>query len=497
MLGRDKEENLDPKMQKALDLLEQLDRKASQLAMKIEEEKDILDGITGVEDPNATLDTKVVTDYINTINAVKIGDKEEILIKINSEYDKAIKILKDAIENSDPLYEKQFEQELDRLEANKSTRFDPIAETYKEIAGRLERGEIQRDYFQSKADEKQAEIDLKDKHYKEKYGNIDNIIAVTKKPYEKMQEKVEIQRLYNELKKINEDIRLKEEKLATDTSLSDEEVDELKEKIEELKEKRKEKVEEFAKFATDKDGKPYKKAADKSDKDYINELDENKIQEAIDATIVEFKSELNKLSLEDRKMTLLDKDMRENGEIDLNNMQFNTHKDVEAALAMLKMQKNLWKQKALDEGYDKKKLNRERNDYQEKADSYDEIDYDNGEYLPAANYGTTFKDRFNFNRQKHGAIKSFFKSIFGKAATEEEMQQSYGDSYMGVEDAKKEALKYLTKNRSKLNEINVKDRKKKEFKNKLNYNVRLTQSEVEKFWDKKADEQSRDDDNQR
>ena len=130
------------------------------------------------------------------------------------------------------------------------------------------------------------------------------------------------------MKKINEDIRLKEEKLATDTSLSDEEVDELKEKIEELKEKRKEKVEEFAKFATDKDGKPYKKAADKSDKDYINELDENKIQEAIDATIVEFKSELNKLSLEDRKMTLLDKDMRENGEIDLNNMQFNTHKDV-------------------------------------------------------------------------------------------------------------------------------------------------------------------------
>ena len=56
-------------------------------------------------------------------------------------------------------------------------------------------------------------------------------------------------------------------------------------------------------------------------------------------------------------------------------------------------------------------------------------------------------------------------------------------------EAKKHALEYLEKNRKNLNRIDSRD-DKESFKNSLRYNVNLTESEINQFWDEKQSQEN-------
>ena len=358
------------KLRKAIDLLEKLDAKLENMIMEIEQEKDRKDGRVGYREAYDTLNTYVVSDYIDTINSIQIEGNEDILIKINAKYNDAIKALKDAIQNNDPYYKKQFERELSRLTENKAINYDSIAETYKEISERLDRGEIQKDYFQGKANEKDAEIKYKEKQYKQKNGNIDIVSVAIKDEYDMLQQKVQIQRLYKELLDLNTKIENVEHEISSGI-LTEEEEQQKNQELEELKEKRKKAVEKFEEIATDKDGKKYKKEEGKSDKEYIDELDATKIREAIDEAVDKFKTTLSGISTEDAEITLLDKEMNESGTLQLSTIPINGPKDAEGIVKLLAEQKALWNIKAKEQGYDKAKLINERDSYQDKANNYD------------------------------------------------------------------------------------------------------------------------------
>lgn len=140
------------------------------------------------------------------INSIEIDGDEDLLATINEKYDNYINTIKEAIEEGEPKYKAQFRTELGNITDNKSQNFDPIKETYQELSDRLDRGEVQRDYFQDKADRKQAEIDDKEEFYKEKIGNADRIVNTLEPEAEKIAQKEAIKRQYNKLLQLNRDI---------------------------------------------------------------------------------------------------------------------------------------------------------------------------------------------------------------------------------------------------------------------------------------------------
>lgn len=485
-------ENEDRKIAKVNSFLADLDKQLETMIMNIEKEKDIADARTG--STGATIDTRAVSEFVDTINAIHIDGDDKVLAAISGKYDKAIELLNTEInKENNQQYKAQMEKELNRLQDNKSVRFDPIAETYKELVSRLEKGEVQQDYYQNKADEKAAEIKTKEYEYKFKNGNIDLVLAKLQEPISKLKAKTEIKEKYEELKKINADIEKIEGELKA-TGLSEEDKKKKEEELKSLTEKRKALVNEFEKTATDKDGNKYKRADGKTDKEYIESLDESKIEEAINEMAKGVKDTISNMPMQDRRITILGKDMKEKGRaIDLANQpDLDTVEGIDKFVELLKQQKALWNDKVKENGYDKVKLQQEFENYSKQAQGQP-IEQSS---IALADTKTSFGDRFNYNRKQNGIIKSFFKSLFNKKETESAMRQEYARNYeeLSKEETKKHALEYLEKNRNSLNKLDERSKKSdaKAYRDSMRYNVNVTQAEINKFWDKKREEAQRD-----
>ena len=52
-----------------------------------------------------------------------------------------------------------------------------------------------------------------------------------------------------------------------------------------------------------------------------------------------------------------------------------------------------------------------------------------------------------------------------------------------INTTKKEALKYIEKNRKELENISATDKKKQKFHDGLEYNVSVSEEAIKKFWD--------------
>ena len=484
-------ENGDRKMQKVIAFLKDLDSQLDNLIINIEKEKDIVDARLGTDN---VVDTNTINRFIDTINAIHIDGNEDVLIKINSKYNKAISLLSAEINRDDnATYKAQMEAELGKLMDNKSVRFDPISETYKELSARLDRGEVQHDYYKDKADQKEAEIKLKENQYKFKNGNIDIILATLQEPMDKLEGKMNIKKKYEELKKINSDIKKLEDKLK-DPNLDAGERGLEEEELNSLKEKRKNLAQEFEQTATDKDGNKYKRANGKSDEEYINSIDKRAIEQAIADMARQVSEVLNNMPEDDRKITLLNRNMQEGEMVDVANMVgVNTPDGMKYLIGSLKEQKKLWNDKVKEQGYNKEKLQQDLENYQRQSRGVPSQPQPQPETTALGETRTSFWERFKHNRKENGVIKSFFKS-FARKKTEEEMREEYVDNNRNYEkldkaEAKKHALEYLEKNRKNLNRIDSRD-DKESFKNSLRYNVNLTESEINQFWDEKQSQEN-------
>lgn len=422
-------------------------------------------------------ETRVTSEFKNIINTIEIDGDEDLLAAINEKYDNYINTIKEAIEKGNPKYKDRFEDELFNITRNKAKEFDPINETYQELSDRLDRGEVQREYFQDKADRKQVEIEDKEEFYKEKIGNADRIVNALEPEAEKIAQKEAIKRQYNKLLKLNRDIEEVEKDLKA-PDLEDEEKAKLEEKLEKLKEDRKQAVEEFSKTATDKEGKKYEKPEGKSDKDYITEIDPNRVNEAISNAVQGFNQKMSTMNPSKAQITLLDIDLQEDSILDMTTQRVTDRESAEELLDMISSQKSLWQEKMKIDGFDKAKLKREQEEFQEKADLYDEeiARYDDEDRYPVV------QEKFDWKHPIQ-SIRSFFQRRKSQKTINEDFD---------IDATKKEALKYLEKNKSKLQEIKSSDRKSKNkttrenFFNDLRVNVSYVKPTVKKSWDKQA-----------
>lgn len=483
-------ENEDRKIAVVNRHLENLDKQLQELIDAIIADKQIYDSESG---KGSTTETGAMKNFIRTINAIRIDGNEKVLVAISRRYEKAINLLNTEIgRDDDNEYKEQLKAELDRLLDNKSTRFDPVSETYQELATRLERGEAQRNYYQNKADVIAAKMKKKEKDYKSKNGNIDIVLAELEEPISRLERKKEIKRKYEELKKINNHIKKLEEELK-DPNLSDEDKAKKGEKLNSLKEKRKSLAEEFEKTATDKDGNKYKREDGKTDEEYIDGLDKTKIEAAIEEMAKAVQATLNNMPEEDRLVTFLGLDMKEDKRAtDLAKYSDLDKVDgIEELLEALRVQKQLWNDKAREDGYDKTKLQQEFENYSKQA---------RGELTEPTTVAlgetkTSFWERFRHNRKSNGVFKSFFKS-FARGKTETKMREEYAKNYeeFDQEEAKKHALKYLEKNKEKLTPLRERDKKHNEelYRRQLKVNVDITQADLNAFWDKKRAEAQKD-----
>lgn len=457
-------------------LLERMDQILEDMIDQIVLQKDEEDARTG---RSSIVDGRATTNFINKINALHIDGDKDILVAINDKYDNAIKALKAAMKEEDAIYKAQFKNELDKIMQNKSERYDSIAETYKELSDRLDKGEMQRDYFQDKADKKQAEIDVKEGYYKNKIGNADEI-AVTLEPEEKeLAEKEEFKQKYEKLVKLNRDIEQVENDLKN-PDLEEEDKEKLEHKLERLKEERQQAVEEFSTIAKDKDGKKYEKPEGKSDKDYIDEIDKNRVDEAVIVALQAFNGKISAMDSDKKKITELDKDLNEVGELDISKIPVTDHKSAKELLNKIALQKRLWRAKMERDGFDKAKLKREKQEFQDRADSYDEevASYDDEDRYPVV------QEKFDW-RHPIQSIKNLFQR---------RKNQNVVNNDFDIEKTKKEALKYLEKNTGDLAKIKTTDRKnnKDKFLNNLRYNVSVSQEAINKFWDREETKNKED-----
>lgn len=427
-------------------------------------------------------ETRATSEFKNIINTIEIDGDEDLLKEINEKYDDYIKKINEAIEKGNPKFKAQFQNELRSITTNRSQNFDPIYETYQELSDRLDRGEVQRDYFQDKADRKQTEIDDKEEFYKEKIGNADRIANTLEPEAEKIAQKEEIKRQYEKLLKLNRDIEKVENDLRA-PDLEDEEKAKLEEKLEELKEDRKEAVEEFSKTATDKDGKKYEKPEGKSDKDYITEIDSNRVDEAILMAVQGFNQKMTAMDPDKRKVMNLDTDLNEMGEFDIATLPVTDYKSAEKLLNSVASLKSLWKDKMKRDGFDKAKMQREQKEFQEKADFYDEgmAEYDEYSHDDGARYPVA-QEKFDW---KH-PIQSI-RSLFQRRKNQKTVNNDFD-----IDETKKEVLKYLEKNKGNLAQVKASDRNSKNktvresFLNAIRFNVSKTTPTVKKSWDKQA-----------
>lgn len=378
------------------------------------------------------------------------------------------------------------------IDKNRQKNYDPIAETYKEFTDRLEKGKTQQEYFQEKADSKKAELENKEAEYSAQMGNLEGLTAkLDSKEFstEELEKKEEFLKQYQELKNLNDQIEKIEQDL-NDPDIDDDKKNELTTELEQLKEKRKEAVEKFAQEATNKDGKKYEKEADESDKDYINGLDEVEIKEAVKVALDEFKQKLAAIPDNEATITMLDRDFK-GSSINMKNMPITSNDDIKALKKELKKQKKLWEAKKVKDGFDKAELRSEMNKYQDKADSYTTINKASANTVTKSSNEAPLPVPEEKISWKHPIKK--LQRWWQRRKADKEVQQEQVDDNFDITETKKEALKYLESNKKELNKVDINKKKSQKYRDSIRYNVSLTETEINDFWDKQQNQTQKED----
>lgn len=378
------------------------------------------------------------------------------------------------------------------IDKNRQKNYDPIAETYKEFTDRLEKGKTQQEYFQEKADSKKAELENKEAEYSAQMGNLEGLTAkLDSKEFstEELEKKEEFLKQYQELKNLNDQIEKIEQDL-NDPDIDDDKKNELTTKLEQLKEKRKEAVEKFAQEATNKDGKKYEREADESDKDYINGLDEVEIKEAVKVALDEFKQKLAAIPDNEATITMLDRDFK-GSSINMKNMPITSNDDIKALKKELKKQKKLWEAKKVKDGFDKAELRSEMNKYQDKADSYTTINKASANTVTKSSNEAPLPVPEEKISWKHPIKK--LQRWWQRRKADKEVQQEQVDDNFDITETKKEALKYLESNKKELNKVDINKKKSQKYRDSIRYNVSLTETEINDFWDKQQNQTQKED----
>ena len=60
-------------------------------------------------------------------------------------------------------------------------------------------------------------------------------------------------------------------------------------------------------------------------------------------------------------------------------------------------------------------------------------------------------------------------------------------------ETKKEALKYLESNKKELNKVDINKKKSQKYRDSIRYNVSLTETEINDFWDKQQNQTQKED----
>lgn len=378
------------------------------------------------------------------------------------------------------------------IDKNRQKNYDPIAETYKEFTDRLEKGKTQQEYFQEKADSKKAELENKEAEYSAQMGNLEGLTAkLDSKEFstEELEKKEEFLKQYQELKNLNDQIEKIEQDL-NDPDIDDDKKNELTTKLEQLKEKRKEAVEKFAQEATNKDGKKYEREADESDKDYINGLDEVEIKEAVKVALDEFKQKLAAIPDNEATITMLDRDFK-GSSINMKNMPITSNDDIKALKKELKKQKKLWEAKKVKDGFDKAELRSEMNKYQDKADSYTTTSKASANTVTKSSNEAPLPVPEEKISWKHPIKK--LQRWWQRRKADKEVQQEQVDDNFDITETKKEALKYLESNKKELNKVDINKKKSQKYRDSIRYNVSLTETEINDFWDKQQNQTQKED----
>lgn len=378
------------------------------------------------------------------------------------------------------------------IDKNRQKNYDPIAETYKEFTDRLEKGKTQQEYFQEKADSKKAELENKEAEYSAQMGNLEGLTAkLDSKEFstEELEKKEEFLKQYQELKNLNDQIEKIEQDL-NDPDIDDDKKNELTTELEQLKEKRKEAVEKFAQEATNKDGKKYEKEADESDKDYINGLDEVEIKEEVKVALDEFKQKLAAIPDNEATITMLDRDFK-GSSINMKNMPITSNDDIKALKKELKKQKKLWEAKKVKDGFDKAELRSEMNKYQDKADSYTTINKASANTVTKSSNEAPLPVPEEKISWKHPIKK--LQRWWQRRKADKEVQQEQVDDNFDITETKKEALKYLESNKKELNKVDINKKKSQKYRDSIRYNVSLTETEINDFWDKQQNQTQKED----
>lgn len=378
------------------------------------------------------------------------------------------------------------------IDKNRQKNYDPIAETYKEFTDRLEKGKTQQEYFQEKADSKKAELENKEAEYSAQMGNLEGLTAkLDSKEFstEELEKKEEFLKQYQELKNLNDQIEKIEQDL-NDPDIDDDKKNELTTELEQLKEKRKEAVEKFAQEATNKDGKKYEREADESDKDYINGLDEVEIKEAVKVALDEFKQKLAAIPDNEATITMLDRDFK-GSSINMKNMPITSNDDIKALKKELKKQKKLWEAKKVKDGFDKAELRSEMNKYQDKADSYTTINKASANTVTKSSNEAPLPVPEEKISWKHPIKK--LQRWWQRRKADKEVQQEQVDDNFDITETKKEALKYLESNKKELNKVDINKKKSQKYRDSIRYNVSLTETEINDFWDKQQNQTQKED----
>ena len=378
------------------------------------------------------------------------------------------------------------------IDKNRQKNYDPIAETYKEFTDRLEKGKTQQEYFQGKADSKKVELENKEAEYSAQMGNLEGLTAkLDSKEFstEELEKKEEFLKQYQELKNLNDQIEKIEQDL-NDPDIDDDKKNELTTELEQLKEKRKEAVEKFAQEATNKDGKKYEREADESDKDYINGLDEVEIKEAVKVALDEFKQKLAAIPDNEATITMLDRDFK-GCSINMKNMPITSNDDIKALKKELKKQKKLWEAKKVKDGFDKAELRSEMNKYQDKADSYTTINKASANTVTKSSNEAPLPVPEEKISWKHPIKK--LQRWWQRRKADKEVQQEQVDDNFDITETKKEALKYLESNKKELNKVDINKKKSQKYRDSIRYNVSLTETEINDFWDKQQNQTQKED----
>lgn len=378
------------------------------------------------------------------------------------------------------------------IDKNRQKNYDPIAETYKEFTDRLEKGKTQQEYFQGKADSKKVELENKEAEYSAQMGNLEGLTAkLDSKEFstEELEKKEEFLKQYQELKNLNDQIEKIEQDL-NDPDIDDDKKNELTTELEQLKEKRKEAVEKFAQEATNKDGKKYEREADESDKDYINGLDEVEIKEAVKVALDEFKQKLAAIPDNEATITMLDRDFK-GSSINMKNMPITSNDDIKALKKELKKQKKLWEAKKVKDGFDKAELRSEMNKYQDKADSYTTINKASANTVTKSSNEAPLPVPEEKISWKHPIKK--LQRWWQRRKADKEVQQEQVDDNFDITETKKEALKYLESNKKELNKVDINKKKSQKYRDSIRYNVSLTETEINDFWDKQQNQTQKED----